>query len=154
MLTAWAHRHRIPPAAMADLLALMGVAEPPPAGGTLHSEAGVQQAVRLAAARRGARLWRNNVGVSQDDAGRVIRYGLANSSAGENRAIKSSDLIGITPVVCPCGHRYGLFTAYECKRPGWHLTPGDARGQAQLAFLQLVLSFGGIGKFVTDPENF
>jgi hypothetical protein len=146
-LTAWAYRHAIPAAALADLLQTLGAAIPPDAPpAAARSEAAVQQAVRLEAARRGVILWRNNVGMTQDESGRVVRYGLANSSAGENKVFKSSDLIGIGPD--------GKFWALECKRPGWHLTPGDARGNAQLAFLNFVLSRGGVAKFVTDPQNF
>ena len=154
MLTEWVARYQINPAAYHELLQLLQAGEPPASQprGHLTSEAGVQQARRLTAAKRGARLWRNNVGVAQDDSGRVIRYGLANESAQMNRIIKSSDLIGITPVICPCGHRYGVFTAEECKAPGWHLTPGDKRGQAQAAFIRLIISLGGIGRLITDPE--
>ena len=152
-LTQWAARHRVSAAAVTELTALLAGAPPvPQPPGDLTSEAGVQQMRRLVTAQRGGRLWRNNVGVTQDEGGRVIRYGLANESAQMNRSIKSSDLIGITPVICPCGHRYGVFTAEECKRPGWHLTPGDQRGQAQLRYLQLVMSLGGIGRFITDPH--
>ena len=155
LLTTWAARWQIPPAAYQELIALMGAGAPPerPPVSGLTSEAGVQQARRLIAARRGGRLWRNNIGVTEDETGRVIRYGLANESKQMNAVCKSSDLIGITPVVCPCGHRYGVFTAEECKRPGWHLTPGDKRAQAQLNFIKLIQSLGGIAKFVTSEED-
>ena len=94
----------------------------------MSNEAVVQQQVQLAMARLGAQIWRNNSGACTDDTGRLIRYGLGNSSAALNAAIKSSDLIGITPVqIQPyhVGQTFGVFTAIEVKKPGWHLTPGD-----------------------------
>lgn len=155
-LIQWAERYHISPAAMTDLLAVLGAAAPPD---TVHAAAGggeaaIQQSRRLVAARRGYRLWRNNVGACESTDGRVIRYGLANESEKINRVFKSSDLIGITPVMCTCGRGpWGVLTAEECKRPGWHLTPGDKRGQAQAAFGRFVVSMGGIFRFVTDPEQ-
>ena len=151
----WAETHQISPAALAALLNLMGAGAPDfkPAPGKLHSEAGVQQQVRLVAARKGWRLWRNNVGACEDKEGRIIRYGLCNESAQMNAQIKSSDLVGITPTVCRCGWRYGVFTAFEIKAPKWHLTPGDKRAQAQLTFIQTVIGAGGIARFVTNPAQ-
>lgn len=107
----------------------------------MSSEAAVQQAVRLECARRGILLFRNNSGVLTDVNGRPVRFGLGNDSSQVNAVIKSADLIGIGPG--------GIFYAYECKRPGWHLTPGDKRAQAQKAFLDLIAARGGIAKFVT-----
>lgn len=155
-LIQWAERHAITPAALTDLMHLMGAGAPEPVipGGVLHSEAAVQQQVRLAAARRGDMLlFRNNVGACEDSKGRTIRYGIANDSSQMNEQIKSSDLVGITTVVCRCGWRYGVFSAFEAKRPGWHLTPGDKRAQAQLRFGQLVIAKGGIFRFATKPED-
>lgn len=154
-LTQWAERHQISQAALVDLIRLMGMGEPasPISGQPASSEAGVQQHRRLQAAKHGGRLWRNNSGACQDDTGRQIRYGLGNDSPAINKVFKSSDLIGITPVICPCGRRYGVFTAEECKAPGWKLRPSDDRGQAQLNFLNLVLSLGGIARFVSSLED-
>ena len=120
------------------------------------SEAVVQQQARLELARTGGLIWRNNVGACIDDTGRMIRYGLCNDSAQMNRSIASSDLIGVTPMVIGpehVGRTIGVFTAVECKRPGWHLTPGDKRGQAQLKFIELIRSVGGIAGFVSDPSH-
>lgn len=120
------------------------------------NEAAVQSHTRLALARSGALVWRNNTGACEDKSGRIIRYGLANDSQQLNARIKSSDLIGITPVTITqdmVGKTVGIFTAVECKHSGWHLTPGDARGQAQERFLALVRSVGGIGAFVNDPAQ-
>ena len=122
----------------------------------MNSEAAVQTHTRLEMARMGALVWRNNSGACMDQTGRMIRYGLGNDSAQLNRAIKSSDLIGVVPVkITPdmVGQTLGVFAAVECKKPGWHLTPGDQRGQAQDKFIQLVRSVGGVGGFVSDPAQ-
>jgi len=122
----------------------------------VSNEAVVQQQVQLAMARLGAQVWRNNSGACTDDTGRLIRYGLGNSSAALNAAIKSADLIGITPMTVQAHHvgrTVGVFTALEVKRPGWHLTPGDKRGQAQKRFLDIVVGVGGMAGFVTDPAD-
>lgn len=122
----------------------------------MTNEAVVQQQVRLAMARMGAQMWRNNVGACTDDTGRVIRYGIANDSAQMNAQIKSSDLIGAVPIIIQphhVGRTMAILTAIECKRTGWHLTPGDKRGQAQQRFIDIVRGVGGIGGFATGPED-
>lgn len=119
-------------------------------------ESAVQTHTRLELARAGALVWRNNVGACEDKTGRIIRYGLCNESAQMNRALKSSDLIGVVPVRIEqhhVGRTLGVILAAECKHSDWHLTPGDARAQAQLRFIELVRSVGGIGGFVTDPAQ-
>jgi len=122
----------------------------------MSNETVSQQQIRLAMARLGAQLWRNNSGGYQDETGRWIRYGLANDSAQMNAQIKSSDLIGVVPITIQPHHVgmvLGVFTAIECKKPGWHLTPGDKRGQAQKRFIDIVTGVGGIGGFATGPED-
>lgn len=119
-------------------------------------ESAVQSHTRLELARLGAQVWRNNVGACEDVSGRIIRYGLCNESAQLNRQFKSSDLIGVVPVVIQphhIGQTLGVFAAIECKRSDWHLTPGDQRGQAQQRFIELVRGVGGIGGFITDPAQ-
>lgn len=118
-------------------------------------EAKVQQEIRIEASRQGMRLWRNNVGACSDNKGRLIRYGLANESAGMNRVMKSSDLIGITPIVITqemVGSTIGVFTSIEVKHPGWKYS-GKGREKAQNAWLDIVKSLGGIGKFITKKED-
>ncbi len=154
-LYAWAARHAIPAAALADLRALMGLGPALPDAKTGSSEAAVQSRVRLAAARAGIRTWRNNVGALRDDRGVPVRYGLANENAAMNARYKSSDLIGCTPVAITPNHvgaTLGVFTAWECKPAGWTYA-GTKREAAQLAFLQLVIADGGIGRFVTDEGD-
>ena len=156
MLNAWAKRHSISEEAFYELFEALRIVVPESSTHLYpnHSEAAIQQLIRLEAARRGGRLWRNNSGAAQEaETGRIIRYGLGNDSKKVNGVMKSSDLIGITPVDCPCGRKYGVFTAYEVKAPGWSLRPSDNRAQAQLNFIRLVLSLGGYARFATSPED-
>jgi hypothetical protein len=140
MLDAWAARWGIPAAAIADLRA--SITQQPP-GKARTSEAAAQQAIRLDATRQGNRLWRNNLGACVDERGNMVRYGLANDSKQLNDRIKSSDLIGITGA--------GVFTSIEVKPPGWKYR-GTKRERAQLAWLELVIAMGGIGRFMTGPD--
>ena len=153
-LTTWAAKHGIPWQAMEELKQLTGLAEPPviPRDVSPLSEAAVQQQVRLEASKCGLRLWRNNNGAAFDKDGRMIRYGLGNDSASLNKQIKSHDLIGITPHVitgADVGKTAGIFTSYEVKRGDWRFT-GTEREIAQRAWMELVLSLGGISKFIKD----
>lgn len=134
----WAERW---PEAAAELAALL---EPTrDSAGT--SEAATQSALRLAAARNGCALWRNNSGACVDDRGRLVRYGLGNDSAKLNAKWKSSDLIGIGPG--------GRFMAIEVKRPGWKQQPSDERAAAQARFMSTVVALGGIATFATDVKD-
>lgn len=153
-LTTWAARWGVPLEALQDLRAQLGLVNdlPAPISGT--SEAAVQNRVRLAAAERGARYWRNNSGAYKDDSGRLVRYGLANDSAALNAVLKSSDLIGVEPLqITPehVGQTVGLFSAIECKPVGWQYT-GTDRERAQLAFGQLIISLGGRFRFASGGE--
>jgi len=156
-LNQWAIRHRIPPSALRDLVQMLGVSEPPVARDADASpEAKVQQDIRLAAPKHGLRLWRNNNGACVDEkTGRLIRYGLANDSKKVNASIKSSDLIGITPVqvtTSDVGTVLGVFTSIEVKRSHW-MYKGTDREKAQLKWLKLVISLGGLAKFATSAED-
>lgn len=151
-LYQWAVRHSVPRPVLDDLLRVLGLGEPvasktPVLSG--QTEASVLQQRQLVAAKEGRRAWRNNSGVLEDKNGRPVRFGLGNTSAAINRVMKTSDLIGITPVVCGCGQRYGIFTAEEVKAPGWVFRESDERAVSQLNFLKIVTSLGGIAKFTT-----
>lgn len=122
----------------------------------MSSEELVQQQVRLKAAYVG-QYWRNNVGACLDQTGRMIRYGLANDSAKLNKRIKSSDLIGVTPVLIRpdhVGQVLGVFTAIEAKHSEWVFSPSDERAVAQKAYHEIVRSVGGIAGFVRCVEDF
>lgn len=149
----WAIRHGVTAQALSELQVLFGMQGghdmPPDVKGV--SEAAVQSAVRLEAARKGVRLFRNNVGALIDARGVPVRYGLANDSKQLNESIKSADLIGWRPVIIQpqhVGQCMALFVSRECKKVGWHYT-GTDREPAQLAWAQLVTSAGGDAAFCT-----
>jgi hypothetical protein len=151
-LEAWAIQWGVPYAALADLRDRMRLA-----GGDYmddkagESEAAVQAQVRLEASRKGVLLWRNNVGALKDERGVMVRYGLANTSKGENKVLKSADLIGVRPVLIGpqhVGQLLGQFVSREVKEKGWTYS-GTEREQAQLAWANLILSCGGDASFCT-----
>jgi len=154
-LNAWAQRHGITPEALTELRAVLASAIPSTNTDATGSEAAAQQRIRLEAPHHGVRLLRNNVGAVTTDDGRHIRYGLANESTAMNQAIKSADLIGITPVtITPAmvGGFLGVFTSIECKRPGWKYS-GSPREVAQLSWAEVVIGLGGFAQFATDPSD-
>jgi len=116
------------------------------------NEASIQSMVRLEAARRGWKLWRNNVGVLLDARGVPVRYGLANDSKAVNQSVKSADLIGIRPVVITpemVGQVIGQFVSIECKHEGWRPSMTDEHERAQARWAELVLLAGGYATFST-----
>lgn len=148
----WAVKHGVTQPALAELLRVLDPVRPTGVtAGTMKSEAAVQAALQVEAANRGGSLWRNNSGACVDQEGRQVRYGLANTSAKINAHFKSSDLIGITPVMMTgdwVGQVVGIFTAIEVKEPGWRgPRKGHEREVAQNNFLSAVRAMGGIGKF-------
>ena len=121
------------------------------AGDLAVSEADAQVRCRLAAAKAGVVLWRNNVGAGTLDNGSFIRWGLANESAAVNAHVKSGDLIGIRPVLITPGHvgqTLGVFVSREIKRSGWR-RPTNAREIAQQRWIELVTQYGGDAAFST-----
>lgn len=150
-LEAWAQAWGVPYAALVALReSVLGLDWQPGASVPGRSEAAIQNDERLAAAKRGGRLWRNNVGAMQDpNTGQFVRFGLANESSQVNARIKSSDLIGIQPVLVGpehLGRTIGQFVAREVKAGGWRYT-ATPREQAQLAWLELIASLGGDARF-------
>lgn len=122
----------------------------------MATENPVSKAVRLLAAGWGWKLWRNNVGAFQDDRGVWVRYGLANESKQMNEVIKSSDLIGVAPVTITremVGQTVGIFVAIETKRSGWKYSTNDKRAVAQAKYLSMINDAGGVGLFVSDPDQ-
>lgn len=151
---AWCAKWGIPKEAQ-DELREQWIEEVLPAtlsGGEFSSETGVQNTDRyLFAKETGGILWRNNVGVARDMRGNFIRYGLCNDSKKLNAKIKSADLIGIKPVhITPdmVGCVIGQFVSREYKKPGWKYT-GTPREKAQLAWANLIISYGGDAKIVS-----
>lgn len=157
LLNQWAIRHRVPPVALQELLAMMGAAEVGPADNCDQegSESAVQAAQRLYESKRGGRLWRNNVGAGELENGCFIRWGLCNESKAMNKRIKSSDLIGLRPVLIThdmVGTVIGQFLARETKPEAWRYT-GTEHEAAQLAFIELVNKLGGDAKFVNRGDQ-
>ena len=118
------------------------------------NEATIQAALRLAAARKGMILWRNNVGALLDKRGVPVRYGLANDSKALNEQVKSGDLIGIRPtVITPdmVGQVVGVFVSRECKAEGWKYR-GDNHEKAQRRWIDIVRSYGGDADFAAGVD--
>jgi hypothetical protein len=117
-----------------------------------QSELAVQADVRLEAAEKHKRLFRNNVGAASDRHGRPIRYGLANDSKALNKVIKSGDLIGWeTIVITPdmVGQPIARFLSIECKPEGWTPSANDEHEQAQRRWADMVNAAGGRALFVS-----
>ena len=158
MLNDWLARwsDHMPPQAVSELRAALDPVQPaPPASG--GSEASLSADVRLAASSiYGAALWPHKSGAMTEAHARRVRYGLGNESAAINRRWKPSDLIGVLPwriTAAHVGHTVGVFLAVETKKPGWRLTPGDKRGQAQAAFISSVRMLGGAAGFASSVED-
>lgn len=161
-LDEWAARWNIPAAALLDLRVGLGVAHASvdavvESVGTPGSETRMQSLVRLEAPTKGVWLTRNNVGAYVDERGVLVRYGLWNESKAQNKVTKSSDLIGIKPVLIGPHHVgtvIGQFVAREMKEEGWKYNPRDARASAQLNFINFIVAKGGDACFSTGPGSF
>ena len=151
-LTQWAIKWGVPIEAVQDLrreFGLINTDQQPHIG---ESEAAIQTRIRLEATKKGCRVWRNNVGGTYTDEGSFIRYGLANDSKQMNNLIKSSDLIGIRPLLITqdhVGHVIGQFIAREVKAANWSYS-GTKREEAQLNFLNIVAGMGGDAAFANS----
>lgn len=157
-LEQYARRWGLSPQAIMELKEVAGVSDVTTvdvAYSDSSTETGVQQRLRLEASRLGGRLWRNNSGAYEDDRGNWVRYGLGNTSKRINKVLKSSDLIGITPLMVRPKHvgaTVAVFTAVECKKPGWVYSPSDHTAVAQNNFLTQVNSLGGFGIFADNEK--
>lgn len=120
-------------------------------------ENSVAQRVALEESRLGILGMRNNVGACVDETGRLIRYGLMNESAKQNKIVKSSDRILCVPTWCyreNIGWAWlGAFGAIETKHSGWVFDQSDERAVAQDAFHRVIRSYGGFAGFATGPED-
>ena len=154
-LHQWAIKHNVSLDALRELsdIILPPVTSPDV---KVTCEAGVQNAVRLEAQKLGITLWRNNVGALQDKRGVPLRYGLANDSKAMNDVFKSSDLIGIRPVLITPEHvgtTIGQFVAREVKAPDWKYG-ATKHEKAQESFIKYVLVRGGDACFVNGVGSF
>ena len=146
---SWARAWNIPFEAVDDLRERLSMDRVAIAGE--GSEARAQSEIRLEAAEAGLVLWRNNVGAARMEDGSFLRYGICNDSKALNARIKSSDLVGIRPLLITPEHVgtvVGQFIAREVKRPGWSFSGSD-RERGQLRFLEIVLAYGGDAAFAT-----
>lgn len=128
------------------------------------SESAVQADARLiASAEFGTPLWRNNSGAAAminpkrpDDPPRHVRFGLGNDSAKLNEKWKSSDLIGVKPLMIErhhVGRKLGVFTAIEVKETGWTFKPSDKRAKGQATFMNAVAMLGGLSGFAQSKDD-
>lgn len=121
------------------------------------NEGEVEQLIALDAVQYGCVLMRNNSGAFEDKEGRLVRFGLDNTSAKRNEKIKSSDRIGFTRVTITeemVGQTVAIFTAIEIKKPGWIRNLKDARENAQEAFTNWVKACGGFAGFAQSIHDF
>ena len=152
ILDQWARKHNISETALNELRGSLGVIDNVTETEKKdHTEAQLLSLLRLEACEKGMRLWRNNVGAAITKDGSFIRFGLANESERLNKVLKSSDLIGIRPVLITQDHVgciVGQFVAREVKNENWTFK-GTEREQAQLRFINLIVSLGGDACFAT-----
>lgn len=116
--------------------ALRAITLPPPPPPGQGSEARIQSAVRLEAARKGYRLFRNNKGVLLDKRGVPVRFGLCNDNKQVSDTWASADLIGWSPT--------GQFVSVELKAPGGRVS------KAQENWAALVRAGGGMALIVNQ----
>ena len=121
----------------------------------MKDESTVQQEIQIAARHFNCTLLRNNNGAAIDGTGRMIRYGLGNTSPKQQFA--SSDLIGITKVTITqemVGKVVGIFTAIEVKKEDWkHDKKLDEREIKQHNFIEWVRLNGGLADFVNQVDS-
>ncbi len=125
----------------------------------MTTESTIQKNIRSATNLTGGLLFRNNSGSAvfkQRGVIRHVRYGLGNDSKLLNAEFKSSDLIGITPVIIESRHVgrvFGVFTAIEAKRGNW-IYRATERETAQLNFINKIRQCGGIAAFTPDESAY
>lgn len=142
-ILAWAQKHRVSPEALRELCESAIVAADDTDDHA--SEARVQDQIRLASARRGLYLFRNNRGAGKTDTGSFIRYGLANDSKKVGDEWKSGDLIGWEPVCITEAHLGSFiarFLSVEVKARDWKWS-GTLEEIAQARWAALVNAQGG-----------
>jgi hypothetical protein len=113
-------------------------------------ETSVVQECRLVASECQTILHRNNRGAFKDETGRFVRFGVGDPGGSDLLGWKS---VTITPEMV--GKKIAVFTALECKIPGWK--PSGAAQikhyNEQLNFINAVKDAGGIAGFVTCRDD-
>ena len=152
-LEEWCNRWKIPKEAILELRNIIGLYSKDNTNEEkIESEAAVLNKVRLKASQLGYRLWRNNIGAVHTNEGNFIRFGLANESSAMNKVIKSSDLIGINPILITkemVGLTLGQFVCREIKNRNWKYKDTE-REKAQLRWIMLINSLGGNACFINE----
>ena len=116
-------------------------------------ESNIERLSMVELSKIGCLMSKNNKGVLPDRRGIPVRFGLFNFNKQQSKEFKSSDLIGITPVVITpemVGSTIGVFTGLEAKKANWHYV-GSEHEEAQKNFLDTVKRYGGIAGFFTSP---
>lgn len=122
-------------------------------------EAKSSQEVKLRASKWGCRLYRNNSGMLFNRDGVPVRYGLGNISKKHNAHIKSSDEIGLTPILITqemVGKKIPVFTAIEIKTDKFHMKDSyrdGSREAAQLKFINIIKELNGIAGFARNAND-
>lgn len=123
----------------------------------MKDESTVQQEVQIIAKHYRCHLMRNNSGALLDDTGRLVRYGLGNSSKQHQERVASSDLIGFTQVeITPdmVGKTLAIFTAIEVKKEAWNENKKfDKRETAQSNFIEFIKLMGGFAGFANSQNK-
>lgn len=148
----WAAKHRVSPEALRELCESALYLQPDVDGA---SEARVQSEIRLAAARAGRYLFRNNRGAGKTEAGTYVRYGLANDSKKFGDEFKSGDLIGWEQILITDDHvgsYIARFLSVEAKRRDWKFS-GTLEEVAQAKWAALVNAQGGRAVITNSPEG-
>jgi len=120
----------------------------------MKSESDVQQLIQLEAPKHNCVLLRNNSGAFTDANGRLVRFGLGQTSNATN--YKSSDLIGWTEITITSemvGKKVAVFTAIEVKKEAWRSTK-NTREALQENFINWVKMRGGIAAFINNVDDF
>jgi hypothetical protein len=152
----WATRHNITPGALAELQTILAGAPDAPSTASDASESAIQANIRVVTSRLGWRIWRNNVGAGKLESGSFVRWGLANDTPQMNASVKSSDLVGIRPVLITqdmVGQTIGQFVGIEVKRGDWKPSRTDKREIAQRRWVEIVIALGGYAIITNTAEG-
>lgn len=147
----WAQRWNIPQQAFEEFLNIVA-----PLNNSNHldkiDEVAIQNAVRIEATKKDARLWKNTSGAAYTQTGNFIRFGLGNDSEKINKVLKSSDLIGIRKIKITHAHvgeYLGQFICREIKNSKWKYSDTQHE-QAQLNWINFINAMGGDACFACN----
>lgn len=155
----WSTKWNVPMVAIHELLRGFGLRDTEhfeDSGNAATNESTAQSEIRLDARHHGVILWRNNVGALKNEAGRPVRYGLANDTPALNKKIKSGDLIGAKPIKIEQRHVgtvIGQFVSREAKPSDWTYT-GTEHEEAQKRWMEIIINLGGDAAFATGKGSF